>query len=158
MSKNKIPQYVPTAYESELSFAPMPKKGNKRKDKSANVYYSMLMSKAWRELTGNQKELYLFCKLQQFGESLSYEEHATEIEKQNLEKPNLSDRFTMNKSKWCELYQLYTEQNAKRFYNDMKRLIELGFVELLQSGRTNKTKNIYKFSDKWKKRGVINKQ
>ena len=111
MSKSKKkPDYIPVAFESENSVAPKCKNG-KRKDRSANIYYSMLMSNAWRKLTGNQKELYLFCKLQQFGESVNYEEHATDLEKENGEKPNLRDRFTMNKHKWCGMYQLYSEQN-----------------------------------------------
>lgn len=152
-SNNKT-EYIPVAFESENSVAPKGKNG-KRKDKSANIYYTMLMSNAWRNLTGNQKELYLFCKLQQFGESLSMQEHATAQEKENDEKPNLSDRFTMNKSKWCELYRLYIPQNAKRFYKDMQALIDNGFVEKLQSGFTDRSKNIYKFSSKWKEFGWV---
>lgn len=158
MSRSKKQtEYIPIAFESENSVAPKCKNG-KRKDRSANIYYSMLMSNAWRKLTGNQKELYLFCKLQQFGESVNYEEHATDLEKENGEKQNLSDRFTMNKHKWCEMYQLYSEQNQNRFYKDMNALIENGFIELLQSGRTNKTKNIYKFSSKWKELGWVDRK
>lgn len=55
MSRSKKQsEYIPVAFESENSVAPKTKKGQ-RKDKSANIYYSMLMSNAWRKLTGNQK-------------------------------------------------------------------------------------------------------
>lgn len=153
MSKTKQTRYVPQPYESERSVSPKRKNNGKKEDRSANIYYSMLMSNAWRKLTGNQKELYLFCKLQQFGESTNFEDHATQLEKDGNEKPNISDRFTMNKSKWCDLYKLYSEQNAKRFYKDINALIENGFIDKIQSGYNTKTKNIYKFSDRWKAQG-----
>lgn len=57
--------------------------------------------------------------------------------------------FTMNRSKWCALYRLYEDENHKGFYRDMNALIEKGFIRCVQSGRTDRTKSVYAFSDAW---------
>jgi hypothetical protein len=108
-------------------------------DISANIYLSMLMSKAWGELTAKQRELYLYCKMQFFAEKL---------------KPIKNNRnsFTMNTAKWHDLYGLYTRKNG--FYKDMTALIEHGFIRCLECGAFSRTKSIYEFSDKWQKYGT----
>ena len=67
-------------------------------DTSANVYMSMLLSPAWKDLTANQQRLYLVCKAQYYAEK---------------QKPNSDPLcFTMNQSKWADLYGLYKRNNA----------------------------------------------
>lgn len=109
-------------------------------DTSANLYMSMLNSRAWRDLTVNQRQLYLYCKAQYYAEK---------------QKPN-EDRmnFTMNQSKWCGLYGLYKKSNAKGFYRDMAALIEHGFVRCVECGANTRTKSIYAFSDMWQRFGT----
>ena len=124
MSKKK--QYEKKRFESNCSPS----------DTSANIYISMLMSKAWRELTARQCKLYLYCKSQYYAEK-----------KKPIKDNQLS--FTMNKSKWDKLYGLYNEKNHKYFYNDMTALIEKGFITCYESGAITRTKSIYIFSDKW---------
>ena len=110
-------------------------------DTSANIYMSMLMSHAWRELTANQQRLYLYCKAQYYGEK---RKPTTD------EYPQGNDQFFfMNQSKWCSLYGLYKENNRAAFYRDMEALIKNGFVTCIQSGKTTRTKSIYAFSSKW---------
>ena len=109
-------------------------------DTSANVYMSMLLSDAWRALTAQQKTLYLYCKAQYYAEK---------------KKPN-GDRlcFTMNQSKWSDVYGLYEKSNAKGFYRDMSALIEHGFVVCVECGAATRTKSIYKFSSMWQRYGT----
>ena len=48
---------------------------------------------------------------------------------------------------WKTTYKLYT--NNKSFYEDRDALIERGFIEIVETGKITRTKNIYKFSDSW---------
>lgn len=109
-------------------------------DTSANIYMSMLLSPAWRDLTAQQQRLYLYCKSQYYAEK---------------SKPN-SDQlcFTMNRSKWMSLYGLYKIGNERSFYRDMTALIEHGFVVCVESGANTKTKSVYRYSSKWQQWGT----
>ena len=153
MPKQKKP-YVPQWFESEVSFLPKTKKKICAKDASANIYVSMLMSQAWHDLSLKQKELYLYCKAQQFGEHKIEVEHKTNNEIQNNTNLNLLTRFTMNKSKWCEIYHIYSKGGQRHFYADMKALVDNGFIKVVENGKTSRTKNIYEYSDKWKEKGA----
>ena len=109
-------------------------------DTSANVYVSMLMSDAWKELTANQQRLYVYCKAQYYAEK---------------SKPDGDPlQFTMNRSKWADLYGLYDRGNAKGFYRDMRELCNHGFIICVSSGQCTRTKSIYRFSDMWQKYGT----
>lgn len=146
MSKKKG-EYQPYKFESELSFTPKKKQG-KRKDVSSNIYYSMLVSNAWRKLTPKQKELYLFCKLQYFGQSLNAKTLRTEKEKDE-DNVDISKRFVMNKELWLKEYGIYSESGQRHFYTDMQALIDNGFIMVIANGKNARKKNIYEFSDKW---------
>jgi hypothetical protein len=60
--------YEPKSFESDVTILPKTKKKICAKDVSANIYVSMLMSQAWHDLSLKQKELYLYCKAQYYGE------------------------------------------------------------------------------------------
>ena len=125
-----MPRYKKKPYEKksfESSGAPS--------DVSANIYMSMLMSSAWKKLTPRQQILYVYCKLQYYAEK-----------KKPVKDNQMS--FTMNQSKWKDLYKLYTRNNY--FYQDINKLIETGFVACIESGRNTRTKSIYIFSDQWR--------
>ena len=109
-------------------------------DTSANIYMSMLTSAAWKELTQRQQILYLYCKAQYYAEK-----------KKPIKDDALS--FTMNQSKWRDLYGLY-KNYTNGFYNDINSLIEHGFIICIESGAIRRTKSIYYFSDKWQKYGT----
>ena len=101
---------------------------------------SMRMSAAWKELTAKQRDLYSCCKAQFYAEK---------------RKPNDNPlAFTMNQSKWCSLYGLYTKSNHMAFYRDMTALIEKGFIICVECGNITRTKSIYAFSDKWQRYGT----
>lgn len=105
-----------------------------KNDTSANIYMSMLMSPAWKDLTPKQQQLYVYCKAQKYAEK---------------SKTHGEESYTMNRSKWCSLYELYAINNAKGFYRDMEALITHGFVDCVECGANTRTKSIYKLSSRW---------
>ena len=156
MSKRKD-KYRPKAFESNGQFLPKKKNGNNATDVSANIYISMLISNAWRNLTLKQKELYLYCKAQYYGEKKTAADHLTAQEKASGANVSIEKRFTMNKSKWDDFYGLYTDNTKRYFYSDMKALIDNGFIKVVSNGKSNRTKNIYEFSSHWTEQGAYKK-
>ena len=134
MSRGK--KYIPQSFESL---------GNSN-DTSANIYISMLTSPAWQSLTHNAQVLYIYCKAQYYAEK---RKPIPQI--RQLNDTHLKRCFTMNKSKWLDLYHIYNSDNGQ-FNKDMAMLIENGFVEVIESGKTSRTKSIYMLSDKWKEK------
>lgn len=55
----------------------------------------------------------------------------------------------MNRAKYVKKYELYKDNNRAAFHRDMNALIDKGFIDLVQSGKTNRTKSIYAFSSRW---------
>lgn len=118
---------------------------NIKNDTSANICLSMLMSEAWQQLSAKQQQLYLYCKAQYYGQ-------------RKKDRPQEYDGsleyFTFNKSKWCDLYGLYSKNDDKGFIRDMSALIEYGFIKCVRQGALQKKKNIYCYSDKWRLYGT----
>lgn len=127
---NKSRKYVKKPFEST----------GKGSDVSANIYESMILSPAWKSLTPKQKELYLVCKLQYYSEKKTPKPEG---------KPENEAYFTMNRHKFVKKYELYKDSYRAGFHRDMNALINKGFIDLIQSGKTNRTKNIYAFSSRW---------
>ena len=101
---------------------------------SANIYLDMLTSPAWIDTPKNARLLYIYAKAQFWG----VKEHPQ----------NRQDYFYLNKSLVVDIYKLYT--NTSQFRKDINELIKHGFIELVENGKFTRTKNIYKYSDKWK--------
>ena len=133
---SKKPKYKPKSFESL----------GQKNDTSANIYMSMLMNKNWQNLTKNQQLLYLYCKAQYYAEK----KKTIKLQLAEISEEELSKCFTMNKSKWCSLYHLYNDGNQNGFIKDMRALIENGFIDIVENGKVTRTKNIYKFSDRWR--------
>ena len=96
---------------------------------------SMITSDAWKDLTGLQQRLYVYCKIQAYAEQ---------------PKPDPDDPlcFTMSKGKRLA-YGLYDKGNDAGFVRDMASLVGHGFVVCRTSGQATRTKTIYRFSHKW---------
>ena len=109
-------------------------------DTSANIYHSMQMCEAWKDLTAQQKVLYLACKDQLYAER-----------KKPIEEDPLS--FTLNQHKWMREYGLYTSSNQKGFYRDMRALVAHGFIVCVFSGRFTREKSVFRFSSAWRRWG-----
>ena len=100
----------------------------------------MLMSTAWQSLSKSQQVLYMYCKAQYYAEKKKPENNPL--------------YFTMNKSKWNKLYNLYTNSNSAGFYRDIQELILKGFIICVESGAVTRTKSIYSYSNMWQKYGT----
>lgn len=116
-------KYVPKRYEAKAT----------SKDVSANIYSSMMQSQAWRNLTPNAIRLYLYMKLQLYGQK-SISGYGEEY-------------FYFNKAMWRDTYPIYT--NQAQFYKDRDLLVKNGFIEIVEHGQNTRTKAIYKLSDRW---------
>lgn len=121
MSRRKK-AYTPKSFESI--------NGNRL---SANMYATMLQSKAWKKLNKGAMVLYLYMKLQYYGA-------------RNIADHPQTD-FVFNKAMVTQVYGLYT--NMSQFRKDRDLLIEYGFIEYVENGKNTRTKSIYRFSDKW---------
>lgn len=142
MSKSKR-DYIPRKFESDSRFLI-----NRKKDTSSNIYMSMLLSPSWQSLTKNQQILYIYCKAQYFGKNyINKKDLMTDNEEINS--VDFSLRFVFNRSMWQKLYKLYPSDNGK-FYKDMDKLIENGFINKISSGKCTRTKTIYELSDRWR--------
>lgn len=133
MSKKKN-KYIPKPFEST----------GERSDTSANIYMSMLEHPSFKALSTGAKVLYLYCKAQYYGEKSKpcpKYETLTENERQQC--------FTMNKRKWARLYEIYGSDHT--FRRDMDQLIKAGFVDIVENGKSSRTKSIYMLSDRWRR-------
>lgn len=117
--------------------------GKKLADTSANIYESMLRSKAFRSLKNRQKVLYLICKSQYYGKRKPKADYKEDDRVQD------DTCFYLNLDLVCQ-YGLYTKNMRKEFYGDMKELRNKGFIEQVASGRGTMTKSIYRFASGWK--------
>lgn len=131
MAKKRI-KYIKRGFESD----------GRSDDVSANIYFSMITHSKFIQLTGRQLKLYLVCKLQYYKQSKHPIDSAGNTD---------SSYFYMNRELWQNVYQLYSPNTQRHFYTDMQALIDLGFIELVESGKFSRTKNIYKLSDKWQR-------
>ncbi len=122
MAKNR--KYIPKAFESIGG-----------QNLSANIYASMMQSNAWMKLTKQARLLYVYMKLQYYG-AKPIKDH-----------PNTD--FVFNWALVSKTYRLY--KNHTSFERDRDLLIEYGFIETVENGRFSRTKNIYRFSDKWQR-------
>lgn len=121
MGKRK--KYVPKEFESCSG----------KSEPFSSLYRSMIESPAFQALSASQKTLYLYCKLQYYGEK----------------RPEGQEYFTMSRKKWCNKYHLYSEGNAAAFHRDIDALIEKGFIDCTYKGAQHKQKNVYKLSARW---------
>ena len=112
-------------------------------DTSANIFNSMLIHPAFMALKTRQKLLYIYCKNQYYGK------RKPKADFPDIESLQSDECFYMNLGLAVD-YGLYTRTGRKEFYSDLKSLCEAGFIECVSSGRSTKSRSIYRFSDKWK--------
>lgn len=121
MSKKKK-TFEPRAFEKSDS-----------RNLSSALYVSMLESEAFMHLSPQAAKLYIYMKLQLYGQK---------------DKPSENETwFVFNRSLYIDKYKLFS--NGEYFTKYCHELIQHGFIELVQSGKNTKTNNIYRFSTKW---------
>lgn len=141
MRKRK--KWTARPFESQGQRFTDPFTGAIRTDTSANLYESMMLSPAFQDLTNRQKLLYLVAKAQFFGH------RKPEQDFPDIEQVKGDDCFYLNLGSVTR-YGLYTRNMRGKFYSDIKALESHGFVKTLSSGKTTKSKSIYKFCPDWK--------
>lgn len=114
----------------------------------------MILSTAFRSLNGNQVRLLISMRQAAYRQT-------------NAERQSLADAyngnpdyeyFYFNKTRWFKEkagmrkedknhFNLYSD--AGQFYKDRDALVHYGFIEVAESNRHRKMKNVYRFSDKW---------
>ena len=133
--------YKPKSFES-LGERYVDADGKIRADTSANIYESLLTSKAFKDLNSKQQIFYVFCKAQYYGKRKPEKDYKSIEEVQGPEFFYLSWRAVQE-------YGLYTPTSHSNFYRDMSELERHGFIEKVSSGKSQHKKSIYKFSAKW---------
>ena len=127
-------KYTPKAFESD----------GRSNDTSANIYESMLTSEAWKDLSSQERDMYICMKAQYYGK------RKPSKDKQYKELPSVSiDEtcfwFPYN---YTKKYGLPT--NKKDFYKRIKNLINHGFIQSVINGKCNQQNSVYKLSSNWK--------
>lgn len=124
MSGRRKPEYRRKSYETR-------KPGSNTGEPFVALYFSMLGSDAWRSLKPRAQMLYINMRAQ-FGNG-----------KGELQE----EQFYFNRALWKKTLKLYS--NDASFYADRDELIEHGFIEVLECGKTMRSKSIYRYSNRW---------
>jgi len=104
------------------------------KGRFTKICDDMMDAPAWKALTRSQRYLYLELK----------RKYTAKYADGRLLSDN-ADNISMPKGEAAELYG-----DLRTFRADVDKLIECGFVNLIESGWNTRTANIYGFSDRWK--------
>lgn len=102
----------------------------------------LFSSEAWKELTGKQAKLYIFCRWQRWEEKDRPGKDYPDIEE--YQRPGV---FYLN---WGKVHSkgLYNTNRAG-FYHDVEALCRYGFIKRLLDGKTDRVKSVYSLSDSW---------
>lgn len=111
-------------------------------DTTANIAHQMQLSLAWKDLTSNQKVLYLAMKDQQYAQK-------TRNRPVQVDKSIEQEVFAFNTKLFVEIYALYSGNNKAGFYRDRDALIMHGFIDLFHNGKTEQERNAYRYSNRW---------
>lgn len=103
----------------------------------------MLDSPAFKDLTKNQRLLYVYMKKQYYGT------RKPERDFPYVEQLQGAELFYFNLALAVK-YGLYSRANDRQFYNDIVAIEQHGFIKTVSSGRATKSRSIYKFVGEWK--------
>lgn len=111
------------------------------------IYWDMMDSKAWQELTAYDIQLYLFMLRK-------YRRKVTKGQIWDSNKENIS--VTKNTTKTNGVIDKgYSEvMTGRAFRKSMDNLIRFGFVKLIENGYATRQRNLYGFNDMWQKYGT----
>jgi hypothetical protein len=112
------------------------------------LYFDMIDSKAWQELTAHDIQLYIYLRRK-------YTRKVTNGQIWDSNKDNISAPEFTTIDKNGKEHKGYTEFMTKRtFWKSMDHLIDLGFIRLIENRYATRQCNIYGFSDMWQKYGT----
>lgn len=100
------------------------------------LFYDLLDSEAFHDLTPKQQILLVFCIRESHGRAMA---------------DNGGDErlFYMNRALRVEKHGLYADTDKRGFERDMAALIEHGFVDCVQSNYRSRERNLYRLSARW---------
>lgn len=102
---------------------------------SSTLFATMLESPAYMDLSDKATRIYTYMKLQLYGVK---QEH----------KPKGDEKlFVFNKAMYTQVYHLCS--NWEQFALYSHELVGHGFIEEVENGHTTRTKNVYRYSNKW---------
>lgn len=136
-------KYKPAPFES-MGQSFINARGDRQADTSANIFESMLQSRAFKSLIARQQMLYVYCKAQYYGK------RKPERDYQDVDAVQGADFFYLNWDAVKTLYGRYSAKDSSTFYKDMDVLIKRGFIERTASGKAQHEKTVYRFSAEWK--------
>lgn len=101
----------------------------------------LFSSEAWKELTGKQAKLYLFCRWQRWTGDRPGADYP------DMEEYQRPEVFYLN---WKKVHSegLY-DTNRAGFYHDVEALCRHGFIKRLLDGKADRVKSVYSLSDSW---------
>lgn len=111
-------------------------------DTYAAIYESMLLSDAYLDLNNRQRVLLLHAKAQFYGKRKPGDDFKQTPEVQG------DDVFYLNRYLLVKHYRLYSDGNRQAMYEDIKALMDHGFITRISRG--TKSKSIYRFSPQWR--------
>ena len=111
-----------------------PFEGNNPRGAFTKITIDMMHSPAWKALNLRQHGSYFVLKSKYRQKMMG-----------GVMTSSNKDDISFPKVEWSLYYTDY-----RTYKKDMDQLMDLGFIRLIQSGRTTRTPNIYGFCDKWK--------
>lgn len=136
--------YKPQGFESKGIY--LDSMGKPHKDTSAMIFESMLRSPALEAITYKQFMLYVVCKAQLYGKRKPAQDF------KNTDLFQEEDCFYLSWKDISNYPRLYGRNGNSDFRKDLEALIAAGLIERISSGKTHRTKSIYKFSSVWKEK------
>lgn len=136
-------KWVAKGFESLGERFQDPNTGAVRADTSANIYQSMLLHPAFTTLKPRQQMLYVQCKSQFYGARKPRQDFP------DIEMFQDDACFYMNRE-LATRYGDYTKNMKRELYADLKTLEEHGLIKCISSGRSTKSKSVYKFVSDWR--------
>lgn len=119
----------------------------KEPDTFTRIYESVLISEAFQDLSPQVQMLYICMRAQYYGKRKPNREYDESFILWDQIKTD--DCFFFSRHMASKYMKKY-EKNSSRLYRDIKVLEEHGFIETVFSGKSSKSKSVYKYSDKWK--------
>ena len=126
--------FVPKSYESAKGAG----------DTSASIYESMLLHPQYKRLTYRQRSLYDCMKAQLYGKSKPRETEAY----RDIPEVGANEVFFFGIDDAIK-YGFATVKNHGDLYRDIKKLIELGFIDKLCDGKRGQWRAVYRLSGRW---------
>ncbi len=108
---------------------------------------SVLLSEAFHDLKPHEQILYIAMRSQEYGKRKpcrDYMEGSVEWERVKSDKCFYFPRSMAER--YCKRY---AHNNHNRLYKDIGVLVQHGFIDIVISGKADRSKSVYAYSDRW---------